>query len=503
MIKLNDQEYITTNLLKNLEKMVPLSLNRLRNLASLIFGIIIGESVLISNIAQELKDTYSKGTEASKNKRIYRFLIGESVLISNIAQELKDTYSKGTEASKNKRIYRFLINDKFDAEEIYRCFIYNALKVYKNFSNKVDIIIDHTTIEDKFVILQIVMRIGKRSVPLWYKVFRYKEEGNKSFTYVKEGLNFVYSILKPYNFEVTLLADRGFNPLWYKVFRYKEEGNKSFTYVKEGLNFVYSILKPYNFEVTLLADRGFKSLDLFKFIEEDLQWNYCIRCTKDMLLEIENNPKIKTLSDIKTSKSRAKYFYNVKLSAKKHVCNIAVHKDSDNDDPWYIINNIGGPKAILRYKRRFEIEGTFKDFKSGGFNLEETWSNNITFIKNLYLCISIAYYFVISIGTICMKKTFKDFKSGGFNLEETWSNNITFIKNLYLCISIAYYFVISIGTICMKNKKNKIISATKKLKGKEKRVYSLFRAGLKWIKRSYYQCRKKYYLKFSFVIYEL
>lgn len=375
MIKLNDQEYITTNLLKNLEKMVPLSLNRLRNLASLVFGIIIGESVLISNIAQELKDTYSKGTEASKNKRIYRFLI----------------------------------NDKFDAEEIYRCFIYNALKVYKNFSNKVDIIIDHTTIEDKFVILQIVMRIGKRSVPLWYKVFRYKEEGNKSFTYVKEGLNFVYSILK-----------------------------------------------PYNFEVTLLADRGFKSLDLFKFIEEDLQWNYCIRCTKDMLLEIENNPKIKTLSDIKTSKSRAKYFYNVKLSAKKHVCNIAVHKDSDSDDPWYIINNIGGPKAILRYKRRFEIE-----------------------------------------------ETFKNFKSGGFNLEETWSNNITFIKNLYLCISIAYYFVISIGTICMKNKKNKIISATKKLKGKEKRVYSLFRAGLKWIKRSYYQCRKKYYLKFSFVIYEL
>ena len=375
MIKLNDQEYITTNLLKNLEKIVPLSLNRLRNLTSLAFGIIIVESVLISNIAQELKDTYSKGTEASKNKRIYRFLI----------------------------------NDKFDAEEIYRCFIYNALKVYKNFSNKVDIIIEHTTIEDKFVILQIVMRIGKRSVPLWYKVFRYKEEGNKSFTYVKEGLNFVYSILK-----------------------------------------------PYNFEVTLLADRGFKSLDLFKFIEEDLQWNYCIRCTKDMLLEIENNPKIKTLSDIKTSKSRAKYFYNVKLSAKKHVCNIAVHKDSDSDDPWYIINNIGGPKAILRYKRRFEIE-----------------------------------------------ETFKDFKSGGFNLEETWSNNITFIKNLYLCISIAYYFVISIGTICMKNKKNKIISATKKLKGKEKRVYSLFRAGLKWIKRSYYQCRKKYYLKFSFVIYEL
>lgn len=55
----------------------------------------------------------------------------------------------------------------------------------------------------------------------------------------------------------------------------------------------------------------------------------------------------------------------------------------------------------------------------------------------------------------------------------------------------------------MKNKKNKIISVTKKIKGKERRIYSLFKAGLKWIKRAYYQCRKKYCLKFSFVIYEL
>lgn len=47
MIKINDQKYITTNLPKNLGKMVPLSLNRFKNLASLVFGIIIGESVLV------------------------------------------------------------------------------------------------------------------------------------------------------------------------------------------------------------------------------------------------------------------------------------------------------------------------------------------------------------------------------------------------------------------------------------------------------------------------
>lgn len=374
MIKLNDQEYITTNLRENLQKMIPLSLNRLKNLASIVLGIIIGESVILSDISQELKDNYSKGTEESKIKRIYRFLS----------------------------------NDKFNSENLYNFFIYNALKKYKNFSGKVDIIFDHTTIENRFVILQFVMRIGKRTVPLWYKVFHYKEKGNKSFLYVKEGLAFIHSILK-----------------------------------------------PYNFEVTLLADRGFKNIDLFKFIDEDLNWNYCIRCTRDMLIEIENKPQIKKLSDIKTNKLRAKYFYNIKLSSKKYICNIAVHKDSESDDPWYIVNNIGAPKAILRYKKRFEIE-----------------------------------------------ETFKDFKTGGFNLESTWSNNITVIKNLYLCISIAYYFVISMGTVCMKNKKNKIISVTKKVKGDEIRIYSLFKSGIKWIKRAYYQERKRYQLKFSFIIYE-
>jgi len=58
---------------------------------------------------------------------------------------------------------------------------------------------------------------------------------------------------------------------------YKEDGNKDFKHIKEGLLFLHSVMLPYKYQVTLLADRGFKSVDLFKFIDEDLNWKYCIR----------------------------------------------------------------------------------------------------------------------------------------------------------------------------------------------------------------------------------
>lgn len=81
---------------------------------------------------------------------------------------------------------------------------------------------------------------------------------------------------------------------------------------------VLNILTPYEFEVTIIAERGFKSIDLFKFIDETLKWKYCIRCTKDMGISIVGKSKIKKLDDIIPTKWSTKYFYNrriVKLSA--------------------------------------------------------------------------------------------------------------------------------------------------------------------------------------------
>ena len=59
-------------------------------------------------------------------------------------------------------------------------------------------------------------------------------------------------------------------------------------------------------------------------------------------------------------------------------------KAEDTDDIWFIANNISQPYAIREYKKRFDIEEMFRDFKSNGFNLEGTWSKDIHYIKILF-----------------------------------------------------------------------------------------------------------------------
>lgn len=371
---INDQEYITTELKKTLEKMIILSSPRLNNLIAIIIGIISSQSVVLSKISQELKDCYSLGTEESKIKRLQRFLSNKSIV----------------------------------PEKLYEFFTYRLLQKYKFRSKSIYVIFDHTTIDDRFVILQFSLKVGRRSIPLWFKLFRYKQDGNKDFTHVKEGLKFLHKILT-----------------------------------------------PYGFDVTILADRGFKSIDLFKFIDEVLQWKYCIRCTKDLGISIVGKRKINKLSDIIPTKNSTKYFYNIKLTAQEYICNMAVCKAEDADDVWFIANNISEPYAIREYKKRFDIE-----------------------------------------------EMFRDFKSSGFNLEDTWSNDIQYAKMLYFCVCIAYSYIISLGVSCTKDKKNNLLGATKNIKGNKVRIYSLFTTGIKWFKRAYYSCRKKYYLKTCFTIYQ-
>ena len=134
---INDQEYITTELKKTLEKMIILSTPRLNNLIAMIIGIITSQSVILSKISQELKDCYSLGTEESKIKRLQRFLSNKAI----------------------------------NPEKLYEFFAYKLLQKYKFKSKSIYIIFDHTTIDDRFVILQFSLKVGKRAIPLWFKLF--------------------------------------------------------------------------------------------------------------------------------------------------------------------------------------------------------------------------------------------------------------------------------------------------------------------------------------------
>ncbi|MCT4621853.1 MAG: transposase, partial [Marinisporobacter sp.] len=69
----NNQEYITSELEKMLYAILPITPKRLKNLVYIIIGIVLAESVVISDISKKLKDSFTDATEESKIKRIYRF----------------------------------------------------------------------------------------------------------------------------------------------------------------------------------------------------------------------------------------------------------------------------------------------------------------------------------------------------------------------------------------------------------------------------------------------
>lgn len=165
-------------------------------------------------------------------------ILSKSVVISDISEKLKNDFTDANEASKIKRINRFFSNSPINPEYIYSFFIEEVIKKYvkRSYNNKVVIIFDHIPLDDRFLILKFSLKVGKRAILLWYKIFEYKEDNNKSFNHGKECI--------------------------------------------KTLN---DIFVSYNYRVILLADRGFKSIGLFKFID-NLRWKYCIRCTKDMII---------------------------------------------------------------------------------------------------------------------------------------------------------------------------------------------------------------------------
>lgn len=58
---------------------------------------------------------------------------------------------------------------------------------------------------------------------------------------------------------------------------------------------------------------------------------------------------------------------------------------------WFILTNFDNlESAISAYKQRFDIEEMFRDFKKGGYNLEDTNVEGTRFIS-LVLLIAIAY----------------------------------------------------------------------------------------------------------------
>ncbi len=125
--------------------------------------------------------------------------------------------------------------------------------------------------------------------------------------------------------------------------------------------------------------------------------DFCLRLKTNELVEYQKNSWIKLndlglvpgvslfIKGIKVTKTRGFLSFNVAAKWKRKLNGVAPKEG------WFILTSLDSlNSAISAYKQRFDIEEMFRDFKTGGYNLEKTNVEGKRFIS-LVLLMTIAY----------------------------------------------------------------------------------------------------------------
>ncbi|MBD2503963.1 IS4 family transposase [Anabaena azotica] len=193
-------------------------------------------------------------------------------------------------------------------------------------------------------------------------------------------------------FIVSVIWDKRALPIYFKLL--PKLGNSNISEQQKLLSQVMPLFQDY--KVCVLGDREFCSVKLAKYLQ---CWGvcFCLRLKKNEFIEVEKDifselnslglaPGVSFfLKGVKVTKTRGFISFNVAGKWKRKINGVSPKEG------WFILTNIDSLElAIAAYKRRFDIEEMFRDFKKGGYNLEETNVTGERFIS-LVLLIAIAY----------------------------------------------------------------------------------------------------------------
>ena len=203
--------------------------------------------------------------------------------------------------------------------------------------------------------------------------------------------------------------------------------------------------------VTFLADAGFRDCDLAQLCEK-LGWNYGIRvaCNTYITLPDGISNRLDQLVPVK----RNRYFQTILLTREtKLLTNVSVtwttDKKGEPEMVAIISNQIASPARLREYNLRMSIEQSFRDDKSGGFDMEHTRLQHGERIDHLLLAIAIATLwchelgeFVLKQGDACRsqvdlahKRTLSLFQLGLRWLKRVLATGLHFLPNFHAVLS--------------------------------------------------------------------
>ena len=162
--------------------------------------------------------------------------------------------------------------------------------------------------------------------------------------------------------------------------------------LKRMLEKVHRFMKRYVKRVTLLADAGFRDCDWAQLCL-DLGWNYAIRIARNTYITLSDGSCDRL--DHRVPLNRNRYFQDVLLTrATKLQTHVSVTWTTDEKGQPEMVailtNQIAGRARLREYAARMSIEQSFRDDKSGGFDLEHTRLQHAQRIDHLLLALAIA-----------------------------------------------------------------------------------------------------------------
>lgn len=193
-------------------------------------------------------------------------------------------------------------------------------------------------------------------------------------------------------FMVSVIWDKRSFPIYFELL--PKLGSSNFVEKRTICSHILPIFK--NYKICVLGDREFCSVKLANWLREQ-QVYFCLRLKKNHFVEKETHiwlelndlglsPGISFfLQGVKVTRSKSLRGFNVACKWRRKIRGVAP------EEGWFILTNLETlSSAVSAYKKRFDIEEMFRDFKKGGYNLEETNVSGQRLIS-LILVIAIAY----------------------------------------------------------------------------------------------------------------
>jgi hypothetical protein len=176
--------------------------------------------------------------------------------------------------------------------------------------------------------------------------------------------------------------------------------------LKGMLEKVKRFMKRYVKQVTFLADAGFRDCDWAQLCLE-LGWNYAIRIASNTYITLPDGRSDRLDNWVPVNCNR--YFQDVLLTLDtKLQTNVSVTWTTDEKgqpDMVPIITNQIACRARLReYAGRMGIEQSFRDDKSGGFDLAHTRLQHAQRLDHLLLALSIATLWCHELGEFVLEQ---------------------------------------------------------------------------------------------------